>query len=414
MSATSSSPTSVRCSHFGTCGGCSLQDKPYDAQLDLKKAKVLAALSGIEGLPEASVIGAPDIWNYRNKMEFSFGDVYPPVEGRWLKLGMKPKGRWYEILDLQECHLPSPEAAKLLAAVRAWAEREKVTPYNSHKKEGVLRHLVIREAKNRPERMVLLVTTNGQIPKPSFIEAVQGVYPATTILLGSNAKASDTAISDSIEVLTGTGYITETLYFPDGAVDYRISPQSFFQTNSKGTEALYGLLRAWTRELPGGPSLTARGGDISSPYGSVTGTVLDLYCGGGGIALSLAGAARKVVGVELNAAAVADAKANAERNGFKNCEFYCAAVEMLLPSLLDLRPDAVVVDPPRAGLHVKASATLLEMAPPVIFYVSCNPESLGRDLAILAPKYAVERLVVVDLFPHTDHVETVVRLVRRD
>ena len=351
-------------------------------------------MAGIEGLPEPSLLGAPDHWNYRNKMEFSFGDVYPPVEGKWLKLGMKPKGRWYEILDLQECRLPSSEAAELLASVRAWAEREKVPPYNSHKKEGVLRHLVVREAKNRPERMVLLVTTDGQIPKSSFIEAVQAVYPATTILLGSNAKASDTAISDSMEILTGKGYITETLYFADGAVDYRISPQSFFQTNTKGAEVLYGLLRAWTRELPS------------------MGTVLDLYCGGGGIALSLAGAARKVVGVELNPAAVADAKANAERNGFKNCEFYGAAVEFLLPSLLDMRPEAVVVDPPRAGLHAKAAATLLEMAPPVIFYVSCNPESLGRDLKILRGKYAVDRLVVVDLFPHTEHVETVARLVR--
>ena len=388
-------PTSARCSHFGTCGGCSLQDKPYDVQLALKKEKVLGALADIKNLPEPSIIGAPDQWNYRNKMEFSFGDVYPPVEDKWLKLGMKPKGRWYEILDLQECHLPSPEAAKLLASVRQWAEREKVAPYNAHKKEGILRHLVIREAKNRPERMVHLVTTNGQIPKPSFIEAVQRAYPATTILLGSNAKASDTAISDSMETLMGTGYITETLYFPDGAVDYRISPHSFFQTNTKGAEILYGLLRSWTRELPN------------------SGTVLDLYCGGGGIALSLAGAARKVVGVELNPSAVADAKANAERNGFKNCEFYCAAVELLLPSLLDLRPEAVIVDPPRAGLHVKAAATMLEMAPPVIFYVSCNPESLGRDLERLDARYAVERLVVVDLFPHTDHVETVVRLVRR-
>ncbi|MDP3542745.1 MAG: 23S rRNA (uracil(1939)-C(5))-methyltransferase RlmD [Elusimicrobiota bacterium] len=395
MNPPSETSTPSLCRHFGTCGGCSLQDKPYDAQLVLKKEKVLAALAGVAGLPAPSVIGAPDIWNYRNKMEFSFGDVYPPVEGRWLKLGMKPKGRWYEILDLQECHLPSPEAAKLLASVRAWAEHEKVPPYNSHKKIGVLRHLVIREAKNRPERMVLLVTTDGNIPKASFIEAVQSVYPATTILLGSNAKESDTAISDSMEILTGPGFITETLYFLDGAVDYRISPHSFFQTNTKGTEALYALLRAWTRELPG------------------TSTVLDLYCGGGGIALSMAGAARKVVGVELNPSAVADAKANAERNGFRNCEFYCASVELLLPSLLDLRPEAVIVDPPRAGLHVKASATLLEMAPPVIFYVSCNPESLARDLKVLEPKYAVDRLVVVDLFPHTDHVETVVRLSAR-
>src|SRR3989344_3638729 len=181
MSATSSSPTeaSLLCRHFGTCGGGSLQDKPYDVQLALKRDKVLAALAGVEGLPVPSLLGAPDLWNYRNKMEFSFGDIYPFVEGKWLKLGMKPKGRWYEILDLQECRLPSPEAAKLLASVRAWAEREKVTPYNSHKKEGVLRHLVLREAKNRPERMVLLVTTDGNIPKPSFIEAVQSVYPAT-------------------------------------------------------------------------------------------------------------------------------------------------------------------------------------------------------------------------------------------
>ena len=394
MSATLSSPTKpALCRHFGTCGGCSLQDKPYEAQLALKKDKVRAALAGLRGLPELSILGAPDAFHYRNKMEFSFGDVYPPVEGKWLKLGMKPKGRWYEILDLQECHLPSLEAAALLASVRTWAEREKVPPYNAHKKNGVLRHLVLREAKNRPERLVLLVTTDGNIPKSSFIEAVQSVYPATTILLGSNTKASDTAISDSIEVLMGTGYITETLYFPDGAVDYRISPQSFFQTNSKGTEVLYGLLRSWTRELP-------------------MGTVLDLYCGGGGIALSLAGAARKVVGVEMNPSAVADAKANAERNGIKNCEFYCAPVELLLPSLLDMRPEAVIVDPPRAGLHAKAAATLLEMAPPVIFYVSCNPESLGRDLEILAEKYAVDRLVAVDLFPHTDHVETVARLVR--
>jgi 23S rRNA (uracil-5-)-methyltransferase RumA len=397
MSVTLNSPTdaAARCAHFGTCGGCSLQDKPYDAQLALKKEKVLAALAGVDGLPTPSILGAPSPWNYRNKMEFSFGDVYPPVAGQWLKLGMKPKGRWYEILDLQECHLPSVEAAALLASVRSWAEREAVPPYNSHKKEGVLRHLVIREAKNRSERMVLLVTTDGRIPKPSFIEAVQAAYPATTILLGSNAKTSDTAISDSIEILTGAGYITETLYFPDGAVDYRISPQSFFQTNTEGAQALYGLLRAWARELPN------------------TGTVLDLYCGGGGIALSLAGAARKVVGVELNPSAVADAKANAERNGIANCDFYCAAVELLLPSLLDLRPEAVIVDPPRAGLHAKAAATLLEMAPPVIFYVSCNPESLGRDLAALGARYVVERLVVVDLFPQTEHAETAVRLVRR-
>jgi 23S rRNA (uracil1939-C5)-methyltransferase len=320
--------------------------------------------------------------------------VYPPVAGQWLKLGMKPKGRWYEILDLQECRLPSPEAAPLLAAVRSWAEREKVPPYNSHKKEGQLRHLVLREAKNRDERMVLLVTTTGAVPKDSFVSTVKSVYPATTILIGRNAKASDTAVSDSLEVLTGPGYVTESLRFDDGVVDYRISPQSFFQTNTLGTQVLYGLLRDWTRKL------SAK-------------LMLDLYCGGGGIALSLAGAAAKVIGVESNLSAVADAKANADLNGLTNCDFYGAAAEFMLPSLLDMKPEAAVVDPPRAGLHASAAQALVAAAPPVLFYVSCNPEALARDLALLGARYAVERLVCVDLFPHTDHVETVAWLTRK-
>ena len=397
MSATSSSPTEVpaaRCRHFGTCGGCSLQDRAYEAQLSYKKEKVAAALHGLPDLPPLTIVGAPQIWNYRNKMEFSFGDVFPPVEGQWLKLGMKPKGRWYHILDLQECFLPSPEAAPLLAAVRAWAEAEKVPPYNSHKKEGELRHLVIREAKNTAERMVVLVTSSGNIPKDSFVQAVKSVYPATTIMVGRNAKLSDTAVSDSFETLTGSGFITESLNFPDGSVDYRISPLSFFQTNTKGAEVLYGILRSWTRELKAK-------------------LILDLYCGGGGIALSLAGAAEKVIGVESNPAAVADAKANARLNKLANCEFYGSTVEFILPSLLDMKPDAAVVDPPRAGLHASAAKALFDMAPPILFYVSCNPEALARDLMALGPRYTVDRLVCVDLFPHTDHVETVAWLTRK-
>ena len=397
MSATSSSTPEAavaRCRHFGTCCGCSLQDRAYEAQLAYKKEKVAAALNGVPDLPPLSIVGAPDIWNYRNKMEFSFGDIYPPVAGQWLKLGMKPKGRWYHILDLQECFLPSPEAAPLLAAVRVWAEREKVPPYNSHKKEGELRHLVIREAKNRAERMVVLVTSTGEVPRDSFVQAVKSVYPATTIMIGRNAKVSDTAISDSFETLTGSGSITESLNFDDGSVDYRISPLSFFQTNTKGTELLYGLLRTWTRELKAK-------------------LILDLYCGGGGIALSLAGAAGRVIGVESNPAAVADAKANAELNRLANCEFYGSTVEFILPSLLDMKPQAAVVDPPRAGLHASAAKALVDMAPPVLFYVSCNPEALARDLMALGPRYTVDRLVCVDLFPHTEHVETVAWLTRK-
>lgn len=389
MSASSSSTSSAvpRCLHFGECGGCSLQHLSYEQQLRDKAAKV-ASFIGRE--PDA-VNGSPDVWHYRNKMEFSFGDVYPPVEGGpTLKLGLKPKGRWWRILDLQECWLPSPETPALLRAVRRWAEENKVPPYNSKKRVGLLRHLVLREAKNTGERMVLLVTENGELPEDSFVQAVLSAYPATTILRGVNTKVSDTAVSDTLRVLHGPGFVTETLEVRGRALRFRISPQSFFQTNTRAAERLYSRVAEWVE------------GE----------TVLDLYCGGGGIALSLAPFAGKVVGAEQNPAAVEDAKANAALNGLDNASFYSGDVAVLLPSLLALRPDAVVVDPPRAGLVAKVAQALAESGPGSLIYVSCNPESLGRDLKLLTPAYRLERAEVFDLFPHTDHVETLARLRR--
>lgn len=241
---------------------------------------------------------------------------------------------------------------------------------------------------------MVLMCNAGDVPKESLVAAVLSVYPATTILIGRHEAVSDTSSIDSIETLHGPGYITETLRFAEGTVDYRISPGSFFQTNSRGTEVLYSLLREWARELGGG-------------------LALDLYCGGGGIALALAGACRKVVGVEVVETAVRDAEANAQLNGITNCDFYHAKTEFLLPALLDMDPDFAVIDPPRAGLHKEAVKALIENAPPVLLYVSCNPEALARDLKPLCERYAVERLAVVDLFPHTDHVETLALLKRR-
>ena len=267
MSASSSSPRPVnspRCVHFGTCGGCASQNLPYEEQLRLKTEKVRAALASIKEVPEPRSHASPDIWFYRNKMEFSFGDVYPPqAGGPTVKLGMKPKGRWYEVLDLRECFLLSPEAAPLLARVRQWAEAEKVAPYNAHKKTGFLRHLVLREGKNTGERMVNLVTAPGDFPADSFAAAVREAYPATTILRGINDKASDVAVSDELSVLSGPGNITELLRFADRELEFRISPHSFFQTNTGAANLLYGRLRDWVKE--------------EKPD-----TVLDLYCGGGG------------------------------------------------------------------------------------------------------------------------------------
>jgi len=398
MSASSSSPrpaNSPRCSHFGTCGGCASQNLPYEEQLRLKTDKVRAALAFIKEAPEPRSHASPDIWFYRNKMEFSFADVYPPRPGGPLvKLGMKPKGRWYEVLDLQECFLLSPETAPLLARVRAWAEAEKVAPYNGHKKQGFLRHLVLREGKNTGVRMAYLVTAPGDLPAASFLEAVREVYPASTVLWGVNNKASDVAVSGELCVLSGPGHISELLRFGDRELELRISPHSFFQTNTGAANLLYGLLRGWVQE-------------------EKADTVLDLYCGGGGITLCLADCCRKAVGVESNPAAVADARANADCNRLRNAEFYHGAVEFLLPALLALGPQVVVCDPPRAGMHATARAVLAEQGPGTLICVSCNPQSLARDLEALGAAYRLERLEVCDLFPHTEHVEAVALLRRK-
>ena len=346
------------------------------------------------GAPQPSVHPSPQAWHYRNKMEFSFGDVYPPRPGGpTVKLGLKPKGRWYEILDLADCRLLSPETPPLLAAVRGWAQDNGLPPFNSHRHSGLLRHLVVREAKNAPQRMVVLVTSPGEIPKESFQRAVLSVYPATTLLWGKNGKISDTAVSDSLEILSGPGYIIEILRLPGAELKFKISPHSFFQTNTRGAEVLYGLLREWLAEAG-------------------TRKLLDLYCGGGGIALSVAGVCREAIGAELNASAIEDARANAALNAITNVSFYSGAVETLLPSLLELSFDAAVADPPRAGLHPRAVLTLRESGPANLFYVSCNPESLERDLALLNDRYRAKRCAVVDLFPHTEHVETAVWLTR--
>lgn len=309
-----------------------------------------------------------------------------------LHLGLKPRGRWYEVLDLSECFLLSEEAPALLEGVRSWAKAHELLPYNSRKNTGLLRHLVVREAKNGKGRLVLLVAAPGPLPRESFLEAVLKSYPATTVLLGINGKLADTAVSDSLEILSGDGFITETLRFPGRELNFRISPPSFFQTNTRGAETLYGLLRSWLGEL--------------RPRHA-----WDLYCGGGGIGLSLADHCGTILGVEQNPAAVADARANAAANAITNIEFKAASIEEL--SLLEPKPDAVLIDPPRAGLHPKAVRFLLETSAPELFYVSCNPLALARDLALLKNAYSVARAEAVDLFPQTEPVETAVWLKKR-
>ena len=394
-SASSSSQTDGAeplCRHFGSCGGCAIQDLSYPDQLKSKTEKLARLMSRL-GAPDPSVHPSPHTRFYRNKMEFSFGKA---GDGSRLHLGLKARKSFSRVLDLEECLLLSPEAPRLLGAVREWAARRGLNPYDARNHSGLLRHLIVREAKNAAgpaERMVGLVAAPGDIDSGAFAEAVTAAYPASSVWIGWNAKPSDTAVADALLPVKGSPSIVETLIVGGRELSFKLSPYSFFQTNTKAAEVLYGLIVEWAR-LSGAES------------------ALDVYSGSGGIALSIAGSIAKVSALEMNPQAVADAADNAARNGVGNVRFYEGASELLLTALLDTKPDLVVVDPPRAGLMPRALKALIASPPPQLLYVSCNPTTLARDVAALVPFFRPERLALVDMFPHTEHLESALLLSR--
>ena len=394
-SASLSSPTEAAapapCRHFGACGGCTIQNLAYGEQLRLKTERLSGLLSPL-GAPAPVVHASPQTLYYRNKMEFSFGTSAEAP----LHLGLKARKSYSRVLDLEECLLLSPETPGLLDAVRRWASRQGLRPYDARDHSGILRHLIVREAKNvpgTPDRMVGLVASPGEIEAASFADAVAESCPASSVWIGRNSKPSDTAIADSILPVTGVPSIVERLRVADRELSFKLSPYSFFQTNTKAAEILYNLIAGW-----------------SGASGAKS--ALDAYAGSGGITLSIAGTVAKVSALEINPEAVADGRENASQNGVGNVRFYEGPSEILLAALLDTRPDLVVVDPPRAGLMPRALKALLAAPPPHLFYVSCNPATLSRDVASLSLRFRPERLALVDMFPHTEHLESLLWLSR--
>lgn len=324
-------------------------------------------------------------------MEFAFGGLkdQPPL------LGLRQKGKFDRIVDLSECRLQSPEVGPLLAAVRAWAIQEKLPTYHLKSHRGFLRYLVVREGKNTGQRMVCLVTSEGEIPRDSFLEALRssGVR-VDTVVWSVNAGLSDVAWGEERAVLLGPGFIEDKL----GDLTFRISPRTFFQTNTRGAERLYQIIKE---------GLPTSGG-----------TLFDLYCGSGSIGLFCADRVERVIGIELNPHAVADARSNAEAFGVSQAEFHAMDASTFAKSAEFLErwktPGArAVLDPPRPGLQPEVRKLLLDHPIQEWIYVSCNPEALARDLVLLSPAYLIDRVQVVDLFPHTPHVETVVYLKKR-
>jgi 23S rRNA (uracil1939-C5)-methyltransferase len=387
--------TEPPCPYFGRCGGCRLQHVRYEAQLEFKQQQVADCLSRLGGLgpaeavPLAPIIGAPEVYGYRNKMEFTFGEAAGgPV------LGLHEAERYDVILDIERCLLQSDVMNAVLAEVRAFVREQGPPVYRQESEDGLLRFLMLRQGCATGEAMVNLVTASPDVTLArALADRLRARCPeVTSVVLNVNPKKAAVAIGVEEHPIAGSETITERL----GGVTFSISANSFFQTNTRQAERLFGIV---------------------AEYAGLTGdeVVLDLYSGTGAISLLLARHARRVYGIELQAAAIEDAMRNARANGIANCTFLPGEVRHVLPELLrqGIRAEVVVADPPRAGFHPKALRAVLALAPRRIVYVSCNPATLARDLDTLtAGGFRLTAVQPIDMFPHTPHIEVVARLER--
>ena len=387
--------TEPPCPYFGRCGGCRLQHIRYEAQLEFKQRQVAECVSRLGGLGPAAgvplrpIIAAPDVYGYRNKMEFTFAES----EGQAI-VGLHEAERYDRILDIERCLLQPEAMNAILGEVRAFVRERGWAVYQPEREDGLLRFLVLREGRATGERMVNLVTTSPDVATARALadrlrERCPGV---ASVVLNVNPKKAAVAVGVEEHPIAGNERIRERL----GGLEFAISASSFFQTNTRQAERLFGIV---------------------VEYAELTGreTVVDLYSGTGAISLLLARQAHAVYGIELVPAAIEDATRNAAANGIANCTFLAGEVRNVLPELLrrGVRAEVVVADPPRAGFHPKALRTVLALAPGRLVYVSCNPGTLARDLGVLvAGGYRLDAVQPIDMFPHTPHIEVVARLTR--
>ena len=396
------------CEHFGVCGGCQWQMLPYTLQLEYKQQQVSDVLQRIGKIPLPAmepILGAERTTHYRNKLEYTFGDrrYIPSEEFARLRAagdlqeqqagagGFHARGFFDKVVAIDTCHLQDEPTNGIRKAIQAFAIEQGLPFYNPRTHEGWLRNLVVRNT--RTGEWMIDIVLGYPLPElqQALTQKLLNQFPQiTTLLVTINTKHNDSLIGLSPQVVMGNGYITEQLE----KFRYIISSRSFFQTNSFQAERLYQLIRSMA-ELNGSQ------------------IVYDLYCGTGSIGIFLSEQAKQIIGVEVVPEAVADAIHNASINGVGHARFFAGDVIEVCDDAFFSRegkPDVVITDPPRAGMHEKLVRKLLEMEAPLVVYVSCNPATQARDLALLDEKYRVTRCCPVDMFPHTLHIENVVQL----
>ena len=433
----------AECPNFGTCGGCNYQEIPYEQQLALKKEQVLRLIDAVyegdgyqyDGILSVRKDGQYKEWGYRNKMEFSFGDA---VKDGPLTLGLHKKGSFHDIVDAEGCQIVHPDYSAVLACVREYAKENNIPYYHKRDHQGVLRHLLVRRAEVSGDMLVALVTSTQQEIDYSELVSRLLALPLegqiTGILQICNDSLGDVVQSDETKILYGKDWFEEKVL----GLTFKISPFSFFQTNTSGAEVLYQRAREYVlgeinignagetsngnmaentsgeENAPGGDALNgkASGGNATETHtiDLHDKVVFDLYSGTGTIAQLIAPVARKVIGVEIVEEAVEAAKENAALNGLDNCEFIAGDVLKVIDDIEE-KPDYIILDPPRDGIHPKALQKIIDYGVQNIVYISCKPTSFARDLAVFQERgYELKRVSNVDLFPETVHVETVVLL----
>lgn len=395
--------TTPVCPHFGVCGGCKWQHVKYEEQLKFKHEIVADAFRkiGKVDIPELPpVLGAPNNLYYRNKLEFTFTDR------KWLTdeevrsgatyehrngLGFHVPGSFSGVVDIEKCYLQADPCNPIRDAVKEFALKNGYTFFNLKEQAGLLRNLMIRVA-STGEVLVLISFFENDEPKVhALLSFLKETFPEITSLqYVINGKKNDTIYDLPIQVYNGKDHIIEKL----GNYQFKIGPKSFFQTNTAQAKALYDVTKEFAQLKP-------------------TDVVYDLYTGVGSIAIYVSGECKRVTGIEQVEDAIKDAKINAGLNNIENCSFYAGDVRMVLKEdfiAANGKPDVVITDPPRAGMHEDVVKTLLELEAPAIVYVSCNAATQARDIQLLSEKYTVTKIQPVDMFPHTTHIENVARL----
>ncbi len=404
-------PSDIRvephCEHFTVCGGCRWQHLPYDFQLACKQRQVTDALTRIAKveLPEITPIkGSADIWEYRNKMEYTFsnrcwltfeqlrsGEDFPDRDAA----GFHIPGAFDKVLDIKRCHLQDDLGNRLRLFIKDFGKQHGYAFYDLRAQQGLLRTLMIRIASTGEIMAVMVFGEEDKDKIKTLLDAVREAFPEiTSLMYVINTKVNDTIADQEVMLYSGKPYIEEEME----GLRFRVGPKSFYQTNSRQAYELYKVARDFAR---------LSGDEL----------VYDLYTGTGTIANFVSRRASRVIGIEYVEDAIADARINSEVNGITNTEFFAGDMKDVLTDEFIAehgRPDVMIVDPPRAGMHQDVVDVILRAEPARIVYVSCNPATQARDLALLDCKYGVEAVQPVDMFPHTQHVENVVALVRRD